>query len=972
MVSFIRYYDPLSSSLSMITQEGSTVQNYDVYNKEYIPDRRIRPTAILPECRISDPAEILAAGVVNQFLTDITWYQGEMKPENIILDTNKDFKIDRSSNTNNRGRITVYKNVPFGNPLILSFSATFVDMVGNNVRRKAIFQGFVYLTSSTFADAPLTFIPFCPRGDTFNPLSDMTYLPLCGDLKAGNELIPQAHWWYRKTASGLNLLGSEYEGYKSREIKIPTSEIGKDAHYVCRIKDCRHDLADLKETYLQEELDKIADYPRNLFAKQYFLDLNDEIKPGVVTEGEDADGKYICIPDPRILREYTGRDEKLDLFSGKISFKADTVYVIRIKGKYIFSEGVTNRGFLLTIVYTDGSSTIGYIVGGNNATNEIVLKTELGKTVSHLSSSYGIIIPTYIYDIQITEDYNYNLLEGDTEGVTVNASDSDNSNYIPVPIRPKKTLKKVTVSIDDIVNLKGDATEYSVAVYNYGTVSSTVSNYIILSKSIKTGILNLTDKYDASQPASLMLYAGRSGSTAGNSVKYKNVQLLEGEYAWNVLGEDIEEVTVEAGESPNQYTKIDIPNKLQIGGKYTLDVGDIINVEGAPDGYTVTIYQFEDMNVSVATEKGKLSQDKKTFTFTIKDNYNSDLPVYLLLYAGSYGNTIGNVIQFKNIRLLAGETVLPSMPSYTPHFIPSAPDIEVESERITLPEGYRPDGEPANYEEYDYTLTTAYPPEKWKICTPYGSSDDGLIDIPSDVQLFPAWAEIRTAEGVVETPEKYYSIDWGNGKRGINILLDASELSTDLLTLNPVLYRGLDKAKYAVRGCSLSSANMNKLEEFVEGSRIVVEIPPHAPKISGYLYVMKNGIGLMIAYMGNSGVTIFLYGDGIGKSTLLRGYQSAIQRYELRIGANLDEYQLILNGKLYTDTFNDSDGKEGSYVLVNENSLASLIEIYSPDNILLHKWNFEGNTDTERLSDKADTENKISINKVSEFELVPV
>lgn len=967
MVSFIRYYDPLSSSLSMITQEGSTVQNYDVYNKEYIPDRRIRPTAILPECRISDPAEILAAGVVNQFLTDITWYQGEMKPENIILDTNKDFKIDRSSNTNNRGRITVYKNVPFGNPLTLTFSATFVDMVGNNVRRKAIFQGFVYLTSSTFADAPLTFIPFCPRGDTFNPLSDMTYLPLCGDLKAGNELIPQAHWWYRKTASGLNLLGSEYEGYKSREIKIPTSEIGKDAHYVCRIKDCRHDLADLKETYLQEELDKIADYPRNMLAKQYFLDLNNEIKPGVVTEGEDADGKYICVPNPFALRTYVGGNEQRDLFSGKMSFKENTAYVLRVVGKYV-SETESQWGFAFIIAYTDGtvSSALRFDYMANKKI-EAVHKSTPGKTISHISCTYGFDIPSYIYDIQITEEYNYNLLEGDTEEVTVNASDS-NTNYASMPIVPKISSKKATISIDDIINLKGDATEYSVSMYNYGTVNSIVSNFIVLSKSIKTGVLNLTDKYDASQPAIIMLYAGRSGSTAGNSVKYSNVQLLEGEYAWNVLGEDVEEVTV-VGESINSYKSIEIKEPIQAGGKYTLDIGEIIKVEGSTEEYTVQMYQFGAVNSSIATPSGVITQNQKSITFTVNSKYNPELKVHLVLYAGVLNNTSGNTVQYKNIRLLQGETVLPSMPDYTPHFVPSAPDIEVESERITLPEGYRPDGEPANYEEYDYTLTTAYPPEKWKICTPYGSSDDGLIDIPSDVQFFPAWAEIRTAEGIVENPGKYYSMDWGNGKRGINILLDASELSTDLLTLNPVLYRGLDKAKYAVKDAFFPATI---LEDFVEGTKIAVEIPPYTPKTTGYLSVRKNGIGILIAYKPDGNVSLFIYGDEIRKSTILYGMQNAIQCYELLIGTTVDEHQLFINGKLYTDVFNPAGEGGGDAINIDKNVLSSLVEIYSPENILLHKWDFEGDTDDERLSDKADTENKINFRKSEGFELIPI
>lgn len=966
MVSFIRYYDPLSSSLSMITQEGSTVQNYDVYNKEYIPDRRIRPTAILPECRISDPAEILAAGVVNQFLTDITWYQGEMKPENIILDTNKDFKIDRSSNTNNRGRITVYKNVPFGNPLILTFSATFVDMVGNNVRRKAIFQGFVYLTSSTFADAPLTFIPFCPRGDTFNPLSDMTYLPLCGDLKAGNELIPQAHWWYRKTASGLNLLGSEYEGYKSREIKIPTSEIGKDAHYVCRIKDCRHDLADLKETYLQEELDKMAGYPRNLLAKQYFLDLNDEIKPGVVTEGEDADGKYICVPKPFALRTYVGGNEQRDLFSGKMSFKENTAYVLRVVGKYV-SETETQWGFAFIIAYTDGtvSSALRFDYMANKKI-EAVHKSTPGKTISHISCTYGFDIPSYIYDIQITEEYNYNLLEGNTEEVKVVGDTSETAYSMRALSTNLAVGKKYTIKVDDIESTSGIG---RVILFPRQNIESTISNGLSLSKYSKSGIFIVNEKYDPNVPASLFLYANTAGNSAGHTTTYKNVQLLEGEYAWNVLGEDVEEVTVEAGEKTNVRAEIVIQELLSIGGKYTVDVGDIINLAGEAEEYSVGIYQKPTGASAVVSDFLKISRDKKSVTLTVSELYSEELETKLYLFAGLPGTTAGNTVQFKNIRLLAGETVLPSMPSYTPHFIPAAPDIEVESERITLPEGYRPDGEPANYEEYDYTLTTAYPPEKWKICTPYGSSDDGLIDIPSDVQLFPAWAEIRTAEGVVETPEKYYSIDWGNGKRGINMLLDASELSTDLLTLNPVLYRGLDKAKYAASECSLSSANIAKMEEFVEGSRIVLEVPPN--KSFGHIYVIKDNIGCRVSYSANGFAELYIYAYGFRKMASIKNMYKTTQRIEFEIGSTLDECRLLINGILYTGSFTESEAGNISNVVIQSNAFASLIEIYSPEGIL-HKWDFEGNTDVERLSDKADTENKIALEKNSKFELIPV
>lgn len=128
----------------------------------------------------------------------------------------------------------------------------------------------------------------------------------------------------------------------------------------------------------------------------------------------------------------------------------------------------------------------------------------------------------------------------------------------------------------------------------------------------------------------------------------------------------------------------------------------------------------------------------------------------------------------------------------------------------------------------------------------------------------------------------------------------------------------------------------------------------------------------MIAYMVNGNISIFPYGDGVRKSTVLYGGQNVIQRYELLIGASLDEHQLILNGKPYTGAFNDAGVGADSIVVVDDNSLVSLIEIYSPENVLMHKWDFEGITDDERLSDKADTVNKLALVKNSNFKLTPV
>lgn len=954
-----RVYSPLRTQLSMDVAEGTLTQEYDANNKIYTPDRRIRPTAILPVCGITDTSEIIESGIVNRYITDVKWYENGIKDVNLISPTSIHYKIDYSSETNNRGRITVYKNVNSDSPITLFFTANYADIVNGKVRRKVSFLGSVILSSSISASSPIVLKTETLRGTRYNPLSELKYMTLSADLYSGNTIIPAAYWWYKKE-NGQNNLITDYVGHNLRELQVPSAslKIGTLNNYLCKVQDCRQDLTEIRNGYLQEEIDKISGYPRNLLAKQYFLDLNDEIKPGVVTEGEDADGKYICIPNPAALYAYVGQGKYGDLFGGKISFKENTVYVIRVSGKYINQMGLT-----LNMMYTDGSKSNHFKIGDTNKKMEYVIKSDIGKTISHISCTYIAVAISYIYDIQITEDYNYNLLEGDTEEVTVNPSDS-NTNYASMPISPKISSKKVTVGIDDVVNIAGDATEYSVSMYNYGTVNSIVADFIVLSKSRKTGVLNLTDKYDASQPAIIMLYAGRSGSTASNSVKYNNVQLLEGEYAWNVLGEDIEEVIIEAGENSNAYKTIKVKEKLTVGGKYTASFDEIVNISGEATEYAVTVSQEGKILAS-----GIVTKDNHTLTLTINDKYDPNTEnVIILVYAGRGNNTAGNTVKFTNIRILQGETVLPSMPAYTPHFIPSAPDIEVESESIQLPEGYRPDVQGKTF-DHEFALTSEMPAYNVKVVTPYGD-DSGVISVPNNVKLFPAWIQVDVAGiGTLDNPGRYFSADWGNGLKGMNVLLDADDIGMGIQEVEPDVVEGLEYVKYAVRGVSVVSDN---LEDIVAGIRIVVEIPPYIPMENTYFNVLKDGYGCMISYRNNGDVGIFLYGDGIRKSTILKGAQSTIHRYEFIIGATLEEYQLLVDGKLYTGTFSDAGNSSGNDIYISKVALVSLVEIYSPENILLHKWDFEGDTDTERLSDKADTENKINFSKSEGFELIPV
>ncbi|MCS2404427.1 hypothetical protein NXY31_05995 [Bacteroides salyersiae] len=175
--------------------------------------------------------------------------------------------------------------------------------------------------------------------------------------------------------------------------------------------------------------------------------------------------------------------------------------------------------------------------------------------------------------------------------------------------------------------------------------------------------------------------------------------------------------------------------------------------------------------------------------------------------------------------------------------------------------------------------------------------------------------------------------------------------------------------RYAASGINLP---FNNIEDFVEGSRIVLEIPPNTPNKNAYISLRKDGFGLLIMYNVNGNVSLFIYGYNKRMSTIIKYVESVILRCELLIGATLEECQLFLNGKLYTGSFGNIENGGGNSFNIDVNSRVSLVEIYSPGNALLHKWDFEGSTDDERLSDKAETENKVNFVKLEGFKLIPV
>lgn len=969
MAIFNRTYSPLRTQLSMLVAEGSLTQDYDADNKVYTPDRRIRPTAIQPICSITDPAGILDNGVVNSYITDIKWYENEISEANLISPNDAKYKIDSMSNTGNRGRIIIMKNVHFDAPVTLIFTATFADMVNGKIRRKAYFVGRSVLASNVAASSPLVLKTDYPRGRCFNPIVGLDHLKLSADLVAGNESIPSAYWWYKKNGVNETLI-TGYVGHNTRELEVPTAQIGKEQHYVCKAQDCRSNLTQLRNDHLQAELDKMAEYPRNLLAKQYLLDLNDEIKLGVVTEGEDADGKYICIPSPLHLYDYVGGTATRDLFFDKIKFKENTVYTFRCTGKYVYAEDGAKAGFRFLIVYTDGTK-MQINIGGFKEKKELVFSTASGKTVSRISASYGHAIPSYIYDIQVTEEYNYNLLQG-TEEVSVEKDDvgTDSDKYKATTKVLSKTLAVgsiLTLKVDDFVNVVGNPTHYTFGIYQSEFVSGTFS----LKTTNPIANFTINNKYDATKPATLIMYAGPAGATTGNKVRFKNVQLVEGKFARNVLGKDIPEVTVaDSSVSDNsKYARFKIKGQLAIGGKYTITVGDVVSLAGTATEYTTSIYQFDGPNTAVSNA-GKLSKGAKSLTFTITEKYNPAFPAYLLLYAGTIGSTAGNSVRFENVRLLQGETILPSMPAYSPHFIPAAPDVEVEAGRIELPDGYRPSAQGKTI-DHEFTLVTRLPPYKLSVVTPYGD-DSGVISIPSDVKLFPAWIKAdMSGIGTLDHPEKYFSADWGNGLKGMNVLLDADDIGLGVQEVSPDVVEGMRHAKYGLMG--YASGDVTNLEEFTPGARFVVEYNPSPLTVSRPMSIRQNRNGIYITSSTNKVILIHVVINNVGYRLNKQFEVTAPLLIDIRYGSTPADSSAIVNGVTYQfRSIAAGLGLESLNALYIQRELIfSLIEIYQGDK-LLHKWDFKGATNAERLSDKAETENKIKLGMGGGSAFVPV
>ena len=181
-------FRPLQINVSF-SIEGSVPdrQTYDADNAEYTPDYTVTPVIIQPNVSRMDKDEILLAGRINQYLTNIKWYEIAGSTKTQIAANNANYEITTSGD--NAGRIKAKKNATQGLPITLQFYAEYIDSRTNQLH---VVQG----THQLICDNATVYMPVLSlnAADTtiYNPLSDADTQTVTASLKLGADECPAA------------------------------------------------------------------------------------------------------------------------------------------------------------------------------------------------------------------------------------------------------------------------------------------------------------------------------------------------------------------------------------------------------------------------------------------------------------------------------------------------------------------------------------------------------------------------------------------------------------------------------------------------------------------------------------------------------------------------------------------------------------------------------------------------------------
>lgn len=287
----------------------------------------------------------------------------------------------------------------------------------------------------------------------------------------------------------------------------------------------------------QARLDALQIGSVNLISKKMMLKWNEKNKD-IAVWGQDADGIYLAVNQKLLYNSIAEGTERKDIFNNAIQFKQNTQNVLSFEyksGKKIIFPIISFR-----IYYTDGSFANVNLSGSNTTKTRTDYITDSGKTVDRIS----------LNDSTSNENaliYNISLIEGNKplQGFPVAEEDQTGANNVNLAdgtkeftvtggtgnwVRKELYVSKIKpntvyyVNAGNIQNLAGTPSKYTFVLYDKDITAALCP----MLNADKNGGFLITYNNFTEQEGLLLCYAGVSGSTAGNSVKFTEVMLVEG------------------------------------------------------------------------------------------------------------------------------------------------------------------------------------------------------------------------------------------------------------------------------------------------------------------------------------------------------------------------------------------------------------------------------------------------------------
>lgn len=278
---------------------------------------------------------------------------------------------------------------------------------------------------------------------------------------------------------------------------------------------------------------------QNLISKKMMLKWNEKNK-NIAVWGQDEDGVYLKINEGLLHKNWAGSNEIANpVFD--LQFKPDTQYVLSVEWKLAAVQNYDGLAF--RIFYTDGTAEWHGLAGTIITKTIARLITKAGKTVQKISASYGSSkANTLIYNISLIEGNkplqgfpvaaedqiganNVNLADGTKGPFTVEGETNDyayKALYMPV-IKPNTVYY---VNAQNIEFLSGNISKCDFILFDKAIKNYLTPTYHHLYD--KNGGILITKNDFEAQEGYLLCYAGESGHTAGNSVRFTEVMLVEG------------------------------------------------------------------------------------------------------------------------------------------------------------------------------------------------------------------------------------------------------------------------------------------------------------------------------------------------------------------------------------------------------------------------------------------------------------